>query len=133
VASATVWAEIHAVSKRICRRFGLRWPLVFEPLVGTVKCRDYRTQTFGECVRKEGCTPEIRLRVHVAGKPRRALRRSTIFAILAHELAHLHDRSMRHDERHAQLTREIAAWLKAEGYPVASNALCLPPLRRRAS
>lgn len=67
-----------------------------------------------------GCWPNtgrIVVRLHRVGRPRQPLQVSTVMATLAHELAHL--RCSTHDAAHGSLTREIAAWFKAQGFPVA--------------
>jgi hypothetical protein len=123
MAGLTTWHDVHIIGRRICKDYRLPWPVIFEPLTGTVGCRSYNgtTLVFGRCDRQPGITPTIKLRLHQAGRPNRPLARATIFAILAHELAHLKDHN--HSRKHAVLTRNIALYLEQRGYPVARNAL----------
>jgi len=113
--SATVLADALSLARRASKVFGLtrRRLLVVpkEPVRG---------------MREDGCCYKhgplglkwvvIELRVHRSHRPRQALKRSTIMAALAHELAHL--KVDDHNAAHGELTRKIASWLKEQGQPV---------------
>jgi hypothetical protein len=111
MASAIVWADVVELGRRAAKHFKLprAAKLRFEPM------------RLAKNVRIDGrCWPTlgvIRLRLHRVGKVRQSLRRSTIMAALAHELAHLpvYD----HGAEHGELTRKIADWLREQGQPVA--------------
>lgn len=108
--TVTAWAQIHRAGVAAAVHFGLRLRgLRIEPEYPNRRLRD-----------DGGCWPHtgrIRLRVHRVGRPHSPLAVSTIMATLAHELAHL--RCLTHDAAHGSLTRDIAAWFRAQGLPVA--------------
>lgn len=113
--SATLWVDIVRLGRKAARHFKLTSRrIVFEPIMPRPGLA-----ADGGC-HKHGPLgsqlPHIYLRVFRVNRPRSPLRRSTIMASLAHELAHL-----RHDDHlapHGELTRQIAAWLKEQGQPV---------------
>jgi hypothetical protein len=111
VADATIWRDAVVLSRRAAKAFGLRHAarLHVEPL-------PYHPGTLldGDCQPDRGV---IRLRLWRLNRPRRSLSRAMIFATLVHELAHL--RWPDHDERHGELTRQLAAWFREQGQPVA--------------
>lgn len=116
MASATLWTDVVRLGWKAARRFRLtRRRIVFEPIMPRPGLA-----ADGGCYRRgpEGSSlPHIYLRIHRVNRPRQALRRSTVMAALAHELAHM--RYDVHGAEHGELTREIATWLRAEGQPVA--------------
>jgi hypothetical protein len=119
------WEDIHTLAERVCKQFGLRWPVTFEPLT---RKRSRCPRTYGECEYDHcptcSCAPVIRLRL----MGRRALKAPAILAVLAHELAHL--QHMRHGRRHARLTREIADWLRGQGFACTAHMLVVPAKKR---
>lgn len=110
----TIWTDVVALGRRIVREFDL-YPapkqVVFEPL------SDHPQRRADGFCHDDTNPPKVEIRLHCVGKRRRPLRRSTIMSTLAHELAHF--RCPRHDAEHGELTREIAAWLKAHGQTVS--------------
>jgi hypothetical protein len=133
MSSATVLADALSLARKASRAFGLtrRRLLVVpkEPKRG---------------MREDGCCfrqgPKrlkwavIELRVHRSHRPRQALKRSTIMAALAHELAHL--KVDDHNAAHGELTRKIAGWLKEQGQPVghvlhSNTATAFLPLHKQ--
>jgi hypothetical protein len=120
------WEDIHHVAAKVCKKFKLPWPVTFEPLKRTARrcSRMYGEYEYDHCPTCK-CPPIIRLRL----KGRRPLSRAAIMAVLAHELAHLRER--RHAKKHEALTREIAAWMTEQGYPVTAHMLVIPPKKGR--
>lgn len=111
MANAVVWTDVVRLGRRAAHHFNLpyRKRLRFEPLpVRKGSAVD------GDCDVSSGL---VRIRVHRIGRPTQALTRSTIMATLAHELAHFAEPN--HEAGHGELTRQIAAWLRAQGQPVS--------------
>lgn len=114
--SATLAADVVMLGRQAARVFRLTrrklLVMVKEPRAGT---------------REDGCCwrrgavgskfPMIELRVHRSHRPRQPLKRSTVMAALAHELAHL--KIDAHNAQHGELTRKIAGWLREQGQPVS--------------
>ena len=111
MASATVWHDVVVLGRRAARAFRLPYVrrLRFEPIPHRPSLR-----LDGLCWPVKGL---VMIRLQRVGRPTQPLRRSTIMATLAHELAHL--REPNHDRAHGDLTRLIAAWLRLRGQPVA--------------
>lgn len=110
--SVTLWADVVRLSRAAARRFRLRLTRV--EAYGPHRQR----RLDGRCWQRKGI---IQLRVHRVGRVNSALSRGTIMATLAHELAHLNGwrrQGYDHGSDHGELTRRIAAWLRAQGQPV---------------
>jgi hypothetical protein len=119
VPSVTLWTELHAIALRAARRFGTPRRVVIKPLL-----THGRPKKDGDALRQAQATPQVRIRVHRYHRPRQALKRSTIMATFAHELAHLAtwEEKPAHGPRWWALAREIAAWLRdVERQPVSSQ------------
>lgn len=116
--NATVWTELHDLAARASAKFGTPKDILFEPLLPR-----NRAKMDGQSWRYPGGTPMIQLRVHRYHRPRQSLRRSTIMATFAHELAHLGAWGERpeHGPKWRVLVEDIAAWLRGQGQPVSTN------------
>ena len=110
MANATIWADLHALGAKAAKRFGLPKAFRLAPLPKRSRCK-----IDGDCSRRGS----IRLRVHRYHRPNQALKRSTILATFAHELAHL--REWEHGAAHRALAREIAEWIREQGHPVSAR------------
>lgn len=112
MASATVAADALRLGRRAARVFRLtRRKLMVVP------------KESKRGMREDGCCytlglhwAVIELRLHRTHRPRQPLKRSTIMAALAHELAHL--KVGDHNAAHGELTRKLASWLREQGQPV---------------
>ena len=118
--SLMAWEDIHRLAEMACKHFALQWPIKIEPLTTEhARC----PWQYGECVVNHcttcSCQPVIRLRLR-NGRP---LKRAAIIAVLAHELAHL--KQLRHGPAHAELTRAIALFFEAAGYPYTPHMLII--------
>lgn len=116
MADATVMAAAQQLAQRAAKQFALTKRRIL-----------VRAKAPVSSMREDGCcwrqgppgisAVVIELRLHRANRPRQSLKRSTIMACLAHELAHLkHDN---HDAQHGELTRELASYLRSQGQPVS--------------
>lgn len=112
----TIWTDVVAFGREAIRRFEL-WPAPFQVIFDPLPDQRHR-KADGFC-HDEKNPPVIEIRLHCVGHRRRPLRRSTIMATLAHELAHL--REPRHNAGHGDLVREIATWLRENGQPVSKR------------
>jgi hypothetical protein len=106
--NVTLWPELVQLAHKASRRFKLG-VLRVEPFL-----LDERVKIDADC-NVTDCI--IRIRLHRIGRRHQPLARSTIFASLAHELAHL--RVPEHSREHGDLTRRIAAWFREMGQPVS--------------
>jgi len=111
-ANATIWTDLHELAEKAAKKFKLPTSIIIEPMP---KPR----RGDGDNTRQPGATPLIRIRVHRVGRPRQALKTTTILATLAHELAHL--KYWDHGKEQYHLTHEIADFFREEGHEVANK------------
>jgi hypothetical protein len=124
MADATVWHDIHVIAQKVAKRFGLKNNLRFEPIPASTGARRDGDCTKGSYSTQEGL---IRIRVHrikkgedgTWKKARGSVKRSTILASLAHELAHL--RLYEHGPEFRAFTLEIADYIRSLGEPVSNK------------
>lgn len=109
---ALLWLDLAELLDRAKSRFRLPAGIRLEP----VRRRYTHTRMDGNAHRYP---PRIQLRLHRVNRPRRAVSPSTIMATLAHEIAHFVRGGWDHGPTHRKHTREVAAWIREQGYPVA--------------
>jgi len=71
-ANATIWTDLHELAEKAAKKFKLPTSIIIEPMP---KPR----RGDGDNTRQPGATPLIRIRVHRVGRPRQALKTTTIF------------------------------------------------------
>lgn len=110
-ANATIWTDLRALYNQAALVFGLPPHTLIEPLMKKpgLLCDGMASPA------RRGSKPCIWLRVHRTHRPRQALKRSTIMATFAHEMAHLLPNCFAHGPEHLAKTKEIAEWLRARG------------------
>lgn len=103
--SITTWAELHRLTDRAARAFGITDQILIEPITHP------KARIFGRTLVAPDAPARIQLRLHRLGR-RAPLARSTLLDTLAHELAHL--LIWEHGAAHQQLTKEIRQWIAAQ-------------------
>lgn len=102
--SVILWKEIHEISDKVCKNYGLKYNAI---LPETRKLVRY----YGECLP----TPKgmnINIRIHQLKNPNKPLAKSTILRTLAHELAHL--KYWDHGSDHTAFSKEILNYIREE-------------------
>ncbi len=116
MASAVIWTDLHELYDKAAPRFRLPPHTIFKPLLTRWRCKKD-----GEAYKAErGSKPTVWIRVHRYHRPKEPLKRSTIMATFAHEIAHLAPGCWDHGPAHRAKTEEIAAWLREQGQPVGT-------------
>lgn len=106
-----IWPTLHELCKEAVVEFGVPKDIVLEPF-----SRRRGVRCDGDALLRP---PRIRLRVHKYRRPNQPLASSTVFATLAHELAHLAPGGWDHGKAHALLAFSIASWMRGKGLTVS--------------
>ena len=110
---ALLWLDLVELLEAAKTRFGLPRDLRLSPTR-----RRAGTTMDGKA---DKYPPRIQLRLYRYNRPNQAFAVSTVMAILAHELAHFVKGGWDHGPEHRRITREVAAWIREQGYPVSTQ------------
>lgn len=110
--ASLLWIDLVELLDRAKSRFKLREGIRLEP----VRRRYTHTTMDGKAHRYP---PRIQLRLNRYRRPSQALKPSTVMATLAHEIAHFVKGGWDHGPEHRRITREVAQWIRGQGYDVA--------------
>lgn len=119
-----LWRDVVEVLDKICSTHNLSYGQI-------LPCVSKRYKDFGEAAACDRCSNSdqineanckekiIKIRIHMANRPKRPLKSSTIFHTLAHETAHL--RHWVHGKDHRKFTHEIIDFIQELGYDCSRN------------
>jgi hypothetical protein len=112
VDDVTLWTTLTEIVEAAKARWGIDSRTVLVPFTR----KGCRRRRLGEAHLRP---PMIKLRLHRYHRPKVALAATTIMSTLAHEIAHLCKGCYEHGPAHRAKSREVAAWMREMGYPVA--------------
>ena len=110
---ALLWLDLVELVDRAVTRFKLTRSPILEPI--------RRRSGITMDGKADKYPPRIQLRLYRYNRPNQAFAMSTVMAILAHELAHFVKGGWDHGPEHRRITREVAAWIREQGYPVSTQ------------